>query len=129
MKKSLIIALDFDGTCVTNDFPKIGRDIGAVPVLKELVEKGHRLILLTNRYDDLLSEAVAWFNDNGIPLFGVNSNPIQARFTKSPKIYADIYIEDRAVGCPVITNNPYISKSPFVDWKEIRSLLEKNKVL
>lgn len=129
MKKSLIIALDFDGTCVTNDFPKIGRDIGAVPVLKELVEKGHRLILLTNRYDDLLSEAVAWFNDNGIPLFGVNNNPIQARFTKSPKIYADIYIEDRAVGCPVITNNPYISKAPFVDWKEIRSLLEKSKIL
>lgn len=36
----MFIAIDFDGTCVSNDFPKIGKDIGAVPVLKELVEKG-----------------------------------------------------------------------------------------
>lgn len=29
-----IIGIDFDGTVVTHDFPKIGKDIGAVPVLK-----------------------------------------------------------------------------------------------
>ena len=28
------ILIDFDGTCVTPLFQKIGRDIGAVPVLK-----------------------------------------------------------------------------------------------
>jgi hypothetical protein len=33
----MIIAVDFDGTCVTHDFPHVGKDIGAVPVLKELV--------------------------------------------------------------------------------------------
>lgn len=38
------IGIDFDGTCVTHEYPKIGKDIGAVPVLKELVEKGHKLI-------------------------------------------------------------------------------------
>ena len=37
----MILAVDFDGTCVTHEFPEVGRDIGAVPVLKELVEKGH----------------------------------------------------------------------------------------
>ena len=42
----MIIAVDFDGTCVTHKYPDIGEDIGAVPVLKELVDKGHRLILL-----------------------------------------------------------------------------------
>jgi hypothetical protein len=30
----VIIAVDFDGTCVTHEYPKVGRDIGAVPVLK-----------------------------------------------------------------------------------------------
>ena len=26
----MIIAVDFDGTCVTHDFPRIGKDIGAI---------------------------------------------------------------------------------------------------
>lgn len=43
----MIIAVDFDGTCVTHEFPKVGRDIGAVPVLRKLVENGHKLILFT----------------------------------------------------------------------------------
>ena len=34
------INIDFDGTCVSHEFPEIGRDIGAVPVLRELVETG-----------------------------------------------------------------------------------------
>ena len=45
----LIIAVDFDGTCVTHEYPDIGRDIGAAPVLKRLVESGVRLILWTMR--------------------------------------------------------------------------------
>ena len=47
--KSLEIVVDFDGTCVTHEFPKVGLDIGAVPVLKKLVAVGHRLILFTMR--------------------------------------------------------------------------------
>lgn len=35
----MVIAVDFDGTCVTHEFPKIGKDIGAIPVLRELVER------------------------------------------------------------------------------------------
>lgn len=45
----MIIAVDFDGTCVTHEFPEVGKDIGAVPVLRELVEKGHKIILYTMR--------------------------------------------------------------------------------
>lgn len=33
-QESLYIGIDFDGTCVTHDFPRIGKDIGAQPVLK-----------------------------------------------------------------------------------------------
>ena len=43
------ICIDFDGTAVTHDFPKVGKDIGAVPVLMRLVNSGHRLILFTMR--------------------------------------------------------------------------------
>ena len=47
----MIIAIDFDGTCVTHEFPKVGKDINAVPVLKALVENGHQLVLFTMRSD------------------------------------------------------------------------------
>jgi hypothetical protein len=29
----MYIVIDFDGTCVAHEFPKVGKDIGAVPVL------------------------------------------------------------------------------------------------
>ena len=45
----MIIAVDFDGTCVSHEYPKVGKDIGAVPVLKALVEIGHKIILNTMR--------------------------------------------------------------------------------
>jgi hypothetical protein len=35
------INIDFDGTCVTHDFPNIGTDIGSIP-LKKLVANGHK---------------------------------------------------------------------------------------
>ena len=38
----MVIAIDFDGTCVTNEYPNVGKGIGAVPVLKKIVEKDHR---------------------------------------------------------------------------------------
>jgi hypothetical protein len=47
----MIIAIDFDGTCTSHDFPNIGKDIGAAPVLKDLIRNGHELILYTMRCD------------------------------------------------------------------------------
>lgn len=87
----MTIAIDFDGVCVSNEFPKMGKDIGAVPVLSELVAKGHKLILLTNRYGQSLKDAENWFMAYGIPLYGVNRNPVQCVFPKARK-FMQIYI-------------------------------------
>ena len=46
----MYIAVDFDGTCVTHEYPKVGKDIGAAPVLKKLIKEGHQLILHTMRW-------------------------------------------------------------------------------
>lgn len=124
----MIIAVDFDGTCVTHDYPNIGKDIGAVPVLKELVENGHKIILYTMRWDKELKEAVQWFESNNIPLFGINENLIQRKWTKSPKIYAHLYIDDAALGVPLILDEG-MSNRPFVDWKAVKSLLQNTGVL
>lgn len=114
----MYIAIDFDGTCVTHDYPRIGKEIGATEVLKRLVEAGHKLILNTMRSDKELQDAVNWFKKNGIELYGVNENPSQKRWTNSPKVYAHMYIDDAALGCPLI-NAPELSNRPFVDWDSI----------
>ena len=41
----LYIAIDFDGTCVTHEFPDVGKEIDAVPILKKLIE-----ILIDKKY-------------------------------------------------------------------------------
>ena len=139
------IAIDFDGTCVTHEFPDIGKDIGAVPVLKKLVEAGHNLILFTMRCDHIdmpqssdpsiqnikgnfLSNAVKWFEANNIPLYGIQSNPLQKSWTTSPKAYAHLYIDDAALGCPLVLDLN-ISKKPFVCWKRVEDMLKREKIL
>lgn len=117
----LVIAVDFDGTCVTHEYPYMGSDISAVPVLKELTDAGYRLILTTMRSGKTEKEAVKWFKDNDIPLWGVNKNPEQKSWTSSPKVYADLYIDDCALGVPLTTSAS--STRPYVDWTRVREWL------
>ena len=116
----MIIAVDFDGTCVTHEYPNVGKNIGAEIVLKALTDEGHDLILYTMRdhpadsgVQDPLQEAIDWFSQNDIPLFGVNENPTQKSWTTSPKPYANLYIDDAALGMLTIMLS---GGRPFVDW-------------
>lgn len=127
MNSGLTIAIDFDGTCVTHEYPYLGTDIGAEPVLKELVAAGHKLILYTMRSDKLEKIAVEWFRERNIPLYAVNINPEQKRWTKSTKLYADLYIDDNALGCPTKTSPS--SVRPFVDWERVREILVRDGFL
>lgn len=142
--KKLDIVIDFDGTCVAHDFPRIGKDIGAVPILKRLVESGHRLILFTMRSNiknptsndpDIhciggyyLNDAISWFSENGIKLWGIQTNPEQHKWTNSPKAYGHLIIDDAALGCP-LKFDPEISDRPFADWLEIEKYLVKSKII
>ena len=126
--KPLYIGLDFDGTMVTHEYPLIGKDIGAIPILKELVGRGHKLILNTMRSRIELMEAADWFAKNEITLSGINKNPTQENWTISPKVYAHIYIDDAALGCP-LKNDPGISDRPFVDWDGVKELLIQRNIL
>ena len=140
----MIIAIDFDGTCVTHEFPNIGKDIGAVPILKRIADKGHRIILFTMRSDvefpvseddaihsfggTYLSNAVEWFKENKIPIWGLNENPEQRSWTHSPKPYAHLYIDDAALGCPLVYDTK-ISERPFADWWQIKYQLETKGII
>ena len=124
----MYIAIDFDGTCVTHDYPRIGKDINAVNVLKKLVANGHKLILNTMRSGKELKEAINWFKKNDIELYGANENPTQKKWTNSPKVYAHLYIDDAALGCP-LKMDLSLSDRPFVDWEAVSCSLKDNGIL
>lgn len=123
----MIIAIDFDGTCVTHEYPKIGKDIGAVDTLRALVAKGHKLMLWSMRDKKELEEAMEWFEQNEISLWSVNENPTQ-NWTTSPKQYAHLYIDDTALGCP-LKYDPWLSKRPYVDWEQVNKYLTSNGII
>ena len=118
--KQMDILVDFDGTVVTHDYPLVGKEIGAAPVLKELIVNGHRLILFTMRCDKQLQDAVEWFKSHGIELFGIQINPEQKAWTSSPKAYGQLIIDDICLGIPLV-KGPH--SRPYVDWEAVRELL------
>lgn len=123
----MIIAVDFDGTCVTHEYPKVGQEVvWAIGTLQELVDKGHFLILYTMRSGLQLEDAVSWFEKNGIELWAVNENPEQSEWTSSPKVYANLYIDDAALGCPLTYQR---CGRPFVNWPAVRRMLQEENLL
>lgn len=119
-----IFAVDFDGTCVTHDFPKVGRNIGAQSVLKRIIAEGGQIIIWTMRSQESLSDAIAWFKANDIPFIGANKNPAQHTWSSSPKAYAQVYIDDAALGCPLIHAHDH--ERPYVDWRAVEKLIFGN---
>ena len=123
-----IIAVDFDGTCVEHNYPAIGMEVeGAVDVLRALNKRGHRIILNTMRSGEKLDAAVKWFRDRKVELWAVNRNPEQEEWTSSPKVYADLYIDDSALGCPIMFIDGV--RRPVVCWSKVRQKLEYDRIL
>jgi hypothetical protein len=123
MSKNRIVAVDFDGTCVRHEYPEIGQEVPhVVEVLKKLNENDVRIILWTIRSGEYLQDAVNWFVARGIKLWAVNKNPQQRFWSKSPKAYAPVYVDDAALGCPLIFPEDGNSR-PYADWVAIEKLL------
>jgi len=101
LDNKLTIAVDFDGTIVEDAYPGIGKPlIFAFETLKKLQEDGHRLILWTYRSGIRLEETVDFCENNGIVFYAINKSFPEEQFdyTKSRKIHADIFIDDRNIG-------------------------------
>lgn len=122
MSRNRIVAVDFDGTCVTHAYPEIGLEVPhAVNVLKKFNENNIKIILWSTRSGEHLQEAMHWFTARGIRLWAVNKNPQQRIWSKSPKVYAPVYIDDAAIGCPLLF--PENGDRPYADWRAIEKRL------
>jgi len=75
-----------------------------------------------------LEAAVDYCKDLGIKFYGINHNREQDSWTNSPKAYAQLYIDDAALGCP-LTYDGAISSRPYVDWKKVEVELLLLRVL
>lgn len=115
------IAVDFDGTIVTHDYPYIGQPVPlAIETIKDWIYKGVKVILWTMRHGEGLEEAVQYCKDAGIKFYGINENPSQHTWTDSQKAYAHYYVDDMAVGCPMMD---YLEDRRVVDWAKVREIV------
>ncbi|MCI7763582.1 MAG: hypothetical protein MSK46_04135 [Bacteroidales bacterium] len=117
----MIIAVDFDGTIVEHEYPKIGKEkIFATETLRQLINDGHRLILWTVREGKLLDEAVEWCRQRGVEFYAVNKDFPEENISKneqfSRKIKADVWIDDLNVG-------------GLPDWGTIYRIITEKKTL
>ena len=97
-----IIAIDFDGTLCTNNWPEIGDPNFELIdcLLAEQKVAGSKLILWTCRTGDQLDAAVKWCQDHGLYFDAVNDNlpeQIEMYGNNSRKIFADIYVDDKSL--------------------------------
>lgn len=112
------IAVDFDGTIVTHEYPRIGKEIPfATETLKMLIKDHHRLILWSVREGELLEEAVEWCKERGVEFWAVNKDypeeTEEGNSNFSRKIKADWFIDDRGIG-------------GLPDWGEIYQIISNN---
>ena len=97
------IAVDFDGTIVTHEYPKIGTELPfATETLKMLIKDHHKLILWSVREGKLLDEAVEWCRERGVEFWAVNKDYPEESLENnnhfSRKRKADWLIDDRGIG-------------------------------
>jgi hypothetical protein len=98
----MVIAVDFDGTIVEHEYPKIGKPIPfSFDVLKKLQqEEHHTLILWTMREGDLLQEAIDFCKKQGLEFYAHNKNYPEEEFNEETarKLSVDLFIDDRNIG-------------------------------
>ena len=117
MGNKIIIAVDFDGVLVKENYPEIGRDLGARYWLGNLNSLGAELVLWTCRTEESFKEMEVWLEGTYADVFtGINTKPQNAPFDDDPrKIYANIYVDDHALGAPM-KNDPRTDDPPVFDW-------------
>ena len=92
------IAVDFDGTLCTEEWPDIGEP--NLPLIEFLIrwrQEGNKVILWTCRENTMLGLAVDWCAEYGLHFDAVNCNlpeRIEAYNNDSRKVGADYYIDD-----------------------------------
>lgn len=120
MNKSLILAIDIDLNLI-----KFKQDSDAIRVLKKLQERGHRISLCVSDNESSLTEKIKWFEENNISLYSEMPAEMQAIMSIFSKEYADIYIDARSIGAPIMS----IGSELVLNWKAVEEILQERGIL
>lgn len=120
----MTIAVDFDGTIVTHEYPAIGVERPfAIDTLKMLIRDQHKLILWSVREGKLLDEAVEWCRERGVEFYAVNRDYPEETTKNNPhfsrKLKVDLFIDDRNVGGLPDWGTIYRMVSERKGWEEL----------
>ena len=139
--KKLTIYLDFDGTVVEHQFPKIGRcNFGCIEVIKKLQDAGHKIILNTYRADvggECMTDSLRLINDQYWMLLvdrksrdNFHLNPITdyepKKIHPSPfnmlltQKTGELFIDDVSAGIPL--KPAVMTPTRMVDWNMLDSI-------
>jgi hypothetical protein len=91
----IIIACDFDDTIFpwkmnNTDFKRI------INILKDARNVGAYIVIFTARESDRHEEVIKYCSEIGLEIDGINKTPIDLPYGNNTKIYANIFIDDRA---------------------------------
>ena len=131
----IIIAVDFDGILVADQFPYIGTpNYRMINFVKSLIEDGHEVVLWTSRVGEPLHAALDWCEKQDIKFCAINDNApsnkakYEAQYPQGTrKVSADIYIDDHnpqfmadqiTSGIQIATYNIIKRIKEIILWKE-----------
>ena len=96
-----IIAVDFDGTLVEDEFPEIGQPrLWVWDEVFRAQEQGTKIILWTSRDNERLKAAVEFCTERGLHFDAINDNLDECKImfnNDTRKVYANEYWDDKAV--------------------------------
>lgn len=137
------IYLDFDGTVVDHEYPRIGEyNNGCFEIIKKLQDAGHEIILNTYRADcdngtlenaiDFINESKKYFVDKSTdntlkPLDGVERYKIHPTVWDWNKMLSEniMFIDDITPNMPLI--NSSVRREWRVDWNVLdKEFIEHN---
>lgn len=121
----MIVYLDFDGTVVEHEYPKMGREnFGCMEIIKKLQDAGHKIILNTYRADiggQELFKAIDYINlhhavelSDFIEVAAKKINPPEWDMDRS-MIEEIMFIDDQARNIP-LKPTVMVENSRMVDW-------------
>ena len=95
MYGKIIIACDYDDTISpwkmqNSDFKRV------FEILKTAKQTGAYVIIFTACKEERYSEITKYCLDNGLSIDGINKTPIDLPYGNDKKIYANVFIDDRA---------------------------------
>jgi hypothetical protein len=95
--KKIIISCDFDSTLkywnTINNHQDMGRTI---ELIKKAQSIGCYLVIFTASEEERYPEILKYCSDVGLVVDCINKNPFPMKYGNSGKIYANIYLDDRA---------------------------------